>query len=234
MIEEGFGDYLRKRGKKHHVVQGLVDSVRLFDDYLRKQGKEIRLATKEDLLDYAASCENEKKDSARIRIRGVGLYFAYVGNSEMAAIADGIRQGRISKHRSVFRSKDFLWVNQAHISQLKVVGITDIAQMIENGKTPDARKKLARSWGMTVEDILELVKLSDLARITGVKSIRARLYHDAGLDTLDKIALLDAAALREICTCFVTATSFPGVPPTPKEAAFTVTSAKTLPRIVEW
>ena len=106
--------------------------------------------------------------------------------------------------------------------------------MIENGKTPDARKKLARSTGMTVEDILELVKLSDLARITGVKSIRARLYHDVGLDTLDKIAALDAATVREVCTRFVKAASFPGVPPTLKEAAFTVASAKTLPRIVEW
>jgi hypothetical protein len=186
-----------------------VDSVRLFDDYLRKQGKEIRLATKEDLLDYAASCEKKKKDSARIRIRGVGLYFAYIGNSQMAAIANGIRQAGISKHRSVFRLKDFLWVDQEHISQLRAVGIADIAQMIENGKTPDARKKLARSTGMTVEDILELVKLSDLARITGVKSIRARLYHDVGLDTLDKIAALDAATVREVCTRFVKAASFP-------------------------
>jgi hypothetical protein len=234
MIEEGFRDYLRKQGKKHHVVQGLVHSVKLFENYLKKQDKEIRLTTQEDLLDYAASCESEKKDSARIRIRGAALYFGYIGNNEMAAIANGIRQAGISKHRSLFRLKDFLGVNQAHISQLKTVGITDIAQMIENGKTPDARKKLARGTGMTVEDILELVKLADLARITGVKSIRARLYHDAGLDTLDKIALLDAAMLRKICTRFVTATCFPGVPPTLKEAAHTVTSAKALPRIVEW
>ena len=234
MIEEGFRDYLRKQGKKQHVVRGLMDSVRLFENYLKKQSKEIHLTTQEDLLDYAASCESEKEDSARIRIRGVALYFGYTGNSKMADIANGIRQAGISKHRSLFKLKDFLWVNQAHISKLKTVGITDIAQMIENGKTPDARKELARSTGMTAEDILELVKLADLARITGVKTIRARLYHDAGLDTLDKIALLDAAMLREICTRFVKATSFPGVPPTLREAAYTVTSAKTLPRIVEW
>jgi len=234
MIEEGFREYLKKQGKKDHVVRGLMGSVTLFENYLRKHSKEIRLATKEDLLDYAASCESEKKDSARIRIRGVGLYFRYLGNSRMAAVANGIRQAGISRHRSPFRLKDFLWVNQAHIAKLKAAGITNIAQMIENGKTPGARKELARSTGMTTEDILELVKLADLARVTGVKTIRARLYHDAGLDTLDKIALLDAPMLREICTRFVNATSFPGVPPTPKEATFTVTSAKTLPRIVEW
>ncbi len=233
-MEEGFRDYLRKQGKKDHVIHGLMDSERLFVNYLKKQSKEIHLTTQEDLFDYAASCESEKKGSARIRIRGVGLYFSYIGNNKMAATANGIRQAGISKHRALFKLKDFLWVNQAHVSKLKTVGITDIAQIIESGKTPDARQKLARSTGMTIEDILELVKLSNLARVPGVKSIRARLYHDAGLDTLGKIALLDAPTLREVCIGFVKATSFPGVPPTLKEAAYTVRSAKTLPRIVEW
>jgi hypothetical protein len=233
-MEEGFRDYLRKQGKKDHVIQGLIDSVRLFENYLKEQGKEVHLTTQEDLSDYAASCESEKEGSARIRIRGVGLYFGYMGNNKMAATANGIRQAGISKHRALFRLKEFLWVNQAHVSKLKTVGITDIAQMIENSRTPGARKKLARSTGLTTEDILELLKLSDLARIPGVKNIRARLYHDAGLDTLGKIALLDAPTLRDACIRFVNATSFPGVPPTLKEAAYTVSSARTLPRIVEW
>jgi len=234
MMEEGFRDHLRKRGKQDHVIRGLIDSVRSFENYLKKQNKQIHLTTQEDLFDYAASCESEKQGSARIRIRGVGLYFGYVGNSKMAATANGIRQAGISKDRPLFKLKDFLWVNQTHISKLKTVGITNISQMIESGKTPDARQKLARSTGMTIEDILELLKLSDLARVLGVKSIRARLYHDARLDTLDKIALLDAPKLREVCIRFVKATGFPGVPPTLKEAAYTVRSAKTLPRIVEW
>ena len=233
-MEAGFGDYLRKQGKKDHVIRGLMDSVRLYENYLKKRNKEIHLTTQEDLLDYAASCEGEKEGSAGMRIRSVGLYFAYSGNDEMAAAANGIRQSGISRHRSFFKLEDFLWVDQAHISKLKTLGITDITQMTESGKTPDARKKLTRTTGMTTGDILELVKMSGLARIPGVKGIRARLYHDAGLDTLDKIALLDAATLRDACIRFVKATGFPGVPPTPKEAAYTVRSAKTLSRIVEW
>ena len=234
MMEEGFRDDLKKQGKKGHIIQGLVDSVRLFENHLKKREKEIHHTTKEDLFDYAAICESEREGSARIKIRSVALYFGYIGNNEVAATANGIREAGISKDRPLFKLKDFLWVNQAHVSKLKTVGITDIAQIIESGKTPDARQKLARSTGMTIEDILELVKLSNLARVPGVKSIRARLYHDAGLDTLGKIALLDAPTLREVCIGFVKATSFPGVPPTLKEAAYTVRSAKTLPRIVEW
>jgi len=233
-MEKGFADHLRKRGKTDRVVRGLVDSVRLFENYLKERNKEIRHITNNDLFAYAASCESEKKGSARTRIRGIALYFGYVGNNSMAATANGIREAGISKHRSFFKLKDFLWVNQAHVSKLKTAGIADIRQMIESGRTPAARKRLAQSTGIAVEDILELVKLSNLARLTGVKGVRARLYHDAGLDTWEKIALLDARKLRDVCVRFVEATDFPGIPPTPKETAFTVSSAKTLSRVVEW
>jgi hypothetical protein len=218
-MEEGFRDHLKRQGKKDHVVKWLVDSVRLFDNYLQKRGKQIRETTNQDLFDYAASCESQRKGSARIKIRGLALYFGYIGNSEMAATADGIRETGISKHRHVFKLKNFLWVSQAHVSKLRA---------------PDARRKLAASTGIAIEDVLELVKLSDLARLAGVKGIRARLYHDAGLDTWEKITILNARELREICLRFVEATGFPGIAPTLKEAAFTVTAARALPRIVEW
>lgn len=233
-MEEGFRDHLRKQGKKGHVIRGLVDSVRLFQNYFETRNKKMQQATKEDLFDYATRCESEKKGSAKIRNRAVALYFRYIGNSEMAAIASGIREAGITGDRPLFKLKDFLWVNQAHVSKLKEVGITDIGQMIESGRTPDARRKLGKSTGIAVADILELVKLSNLARVTGVKGIRARLYYDAGLDTWEKVSFLDARKLRDICIEFVKATGFPGIPPTPKEAAFTVKSAKGLPRIVEW
>jgi hypothetical protein len=233
-MKEGFTDYLKRRGKEDHVVKGLVDSVGLFEDYLQKRNKEIHQTTSVDLLDYVASCERERKGSARIRIRGVALYLRYMGNSEVATVADRIRAAGISKDRAIFKLKDFLWVNQAHVSRLKAIGITNIRQMIDSGRTPDARRKLAENTRIPAAGILELVRLSDLARLTGVKGIRARLYHDAGLDTWEKIASLDARELIDVCTRFVKATGFPGIPPTPKEAAFTVGSAKTVPRIVVW
>ena len=233
-MEEDFRHYLKRKGKKDHVVKGLVDSVGLFETYLGERNKGIHQATKQDLYNYAASCEGARKGSARIKIRGVALYFRYVGNNELAATANGIREAGISNDRTAFKLKDFLWVNQAHLSRLEALGIVDIRQMIESGDTPAARRTLAENAGVPADGILELVKLSNLARLTGIKGIRARLYHDAGLDTWDKIAVLDADRLGDVCTRFVEATSFPGIPPTLKEAAFTVSSAKTLLRIVEW
>jgi hypothetical protein len=79
---------------------------------------------------------------------------------------------------------------------------------------------------------MEFVKLSDLARIPGVKGIRARLYVDAGIDTFEKTAGWDPAELTEMIREFAERTGFEGVPTLPAEARFTDKKAKDLPKIV--
>jgi len=85
-----------------------------------------------------------------------------------------------------------------------------------------------------LETVLELVKLSDLARIPGVKGIRARLYVDAGLDTLEKIASYEAEEFRALVVAFVERTGFAGVATLPAEARFTIEQARTLPKLVAY
>jgi hypothetical protein len=106
--------------------------------------------------------------------------------------------------------------------------------MLDAGKTGKDRKRLAQETRIPVEGVLELVKLSDLARLPGLKAVRARLYYDAGLDTLDKIAAYDPEEMRKMLAEFVVRTGFKGIPPLPKEASSTVSLAKHLPRIVEY
>lgn len=196
--------------------------------------KVLNDATEKDLHNYAAACEAAKKGSSKIKFRGIALYFGFMNNKKMASLAAEIREAGTSKDRVAFKLKDFLWVNQTHVANLKSIGITNINQMIEIGRTPEARKKLSSKAGIAADDILELVKLSNLARLSAVKGVRARLYHDSGLDIWEKIALLDAEKLRDVCIRFIEKTGFPGIPPTLKEADYTVESAKTLPRVVEW
>lgn len=105
--------------------------------------------------------------------------------------------------------------------------------MLEAGKTRRKREELSTKTGIPAEAILELVKLSDLTRIFGVKSIRARLYYDAGVDTVEKMAKWNPEKLRTMLTDFVQKTGFNGIAPLPKEAEFTVKEAKRLPKIIE-
>ena len=80
--------------------------------------------------------------------------------------------------------------------------------------------------------ILELVKMSDLARIRG-KSVRARLYYDAGVGTVEKMARCDAKKLRAMLIDFVQK-GFDGIASLPDQAEFTVAVARKLPKIVEY
>jgi hypothetical protein len=76
--------------------------------------------------------------------------------------------------------------------------------------------------------------LSDLARLPGVKGIRARLYYDAGVDCVEKMAACETEALLALTAEFVERTGFNGIAPLPKEVASTIANAKRLPRVVEY
>jgi len=105
---------------------------------------------------------------------------------------------------------------------------------LEIGFTKEGRNKLSKTTNLPVDSILELVKLSDLARIPGVKKVRARLYYESGLDTLEKMAACNNEELRNISAEWINKTGFKGSPPTLKEAEHTVTMAKFLKKYVEY
>jgi predicted flap endonuclease-1-like 5' DNA nuclease len=139
-----------------------------------------------------------------------------------------------SNYMKEYNLKEFLGVNHQHIQALRKEGILTSEHMLKAGRTEKGRRKLAEKTGVPLGSILELVKLADLSRIVGLKKKRARLYYDAGLDTLDKIAKWDSEKMHQMFAEFVERTGFDGSPPPPPETAFSVKMAKYLPRIVEY
>ncbi len=137
------------------------------------------------------------------------------------------------KKRNPFKLKDFRGVDASHIGKLIALGIRNADQMLKAGHTKKQREALARETGIPEKKILELVKLSDLARLPGVKGIRARLYYDAGVDCVEKIAGWEPESLRIMVTKYVERTGFNGIPPLPKEISSTIANARKLPKVVE-
>ena len=132
-----------------------------------------------------------------------------------------------------FKLRDFRDVNLNHVERLEALGIKTAEKLLAAGCTRQQRLELASQVDIPEEAIFELVKLSDLARLPGVKGIRARLYYDAGVDSVAKFASADPEQLRNLVTEFAERTHFDGVPPLPKEVSSTVENAKKLPIIVE-
>jgi hypothetical protein len=137
------------------------------------------------------------------------------------------------KKRNPFKLKDFRGVQAEHVARLAAAGIKNSDQMLKAGANRAQRAELAQKTGVPEATILELVKLSDLARLPGVKGIRARLYYDAGVDSVEKLAGWEPEALRLMVTEYVERTGFEGIPPLPKEVSSTVANAQKLPRLVE-
>jgi hypothetical protein len=160
----------------------------------------------------------------------MGHFFEFASNQPVRAAAGKLRQSKIQ--RLPFALSGFRGIAPEHAEKLVRVGIGNVAQMLTAGATASERERLALESGVPLAVILELVKLSDLARIQGLKGIRARLYYDAGVDTLDKLADWEPEALREMLTEFVERTGFDGMAPWPKEARNAVATAKKLARVV--
>jgi hypothetical protein len=133
-----------------------------------------------------------------------------------------------------FRLKNFMGVNPEYITRLEELGIKNTTQMLKAGRTAALRRDLADRAQIPLTAILELVKLSDLARLPGVKGIRARLYYAACADTVEKLATFEPDQLLSETGEFVQRTGFPGIAPLPKEVSSTIENARNLPKIVEW
>ena len=138
----------------------------------------------------------------------------------------------MAKKRNPFKLKEFRGVDPNLVERLAAAGIKTSGQMLAAGQTAEKRAALAQDTGIPEEIILELVKLSDLARLPGVKGIRARLYYDAGVDCVEKMAAWEPEALLKMTAEFVERTGFDGIAPLPKEVSSTIANAKRLPRVV--
>jgi hypothetical protein len=223
MDEKGFSDSLRKDRKSEQAIQAHLGGIRAFEAYLGGLGKTLESAEPQDLRGFA-----EKADAD---VFGIGYYYEFCGNEAMWATASDLWS---APNYEKFKLKEFLDVDLPAVEIFKRRGIVTCPQMVAAGRTPEMRRNLAQQTGISEETVLELIKLADQARISGHKRVRARLFHNAGLDTLDKIAALEPEQVRQALVEYIERTGFPGIPSTPKEAAHSVTLARYLPRLVEY
>ncbi|MDB4444266.1 DUF4332 domain-containing protein [bacterium] len=232
MNKKGFIEFLKKKKKSERAINSYTDFVQQYDAYLfaHKKGTKIEKAGKKDLHDFEKWGENNNVKINRY-LWGIKEYYTFISKKELNLEANAMIGER---YLSQFKLKGFLGVKQSYIKKLAKEGITTAKEMLYAGLNKQKREELSRNTGIPLENVLELVKLSDQARIGGHKKVRARLYHEAGLDTIDKMAACDSEEVRKILADFIQKTGFKGITPTPGEAQNTVTMAKYLKRLVRY
>jgi len=230
MDKEKFIQYLLKKKKSQRTISDYTDYVAQYEKYLHKQGKSLENTDKKDLHDFQAW--GEKNDIKINRfLWGIKEYFEFIQKRDIQLEADILIGER---YHSKFKLRDFVGVNSNTVKKLAIEGIVYAKEMVFAGRTKQNRLELSVKTGIPFDEILELVKLSDQSRIGGHKKIRARLYHEAGLDTIDIMAELEPDKLRKILVDYIEKTGFNGIPPTPGEAKHTVTMARHIKRIVQY
>ena len=231
---EGFRVYLKKGGRSPNAINRCLRLVSDFEDYLHefKNGKKLADVFDQDLMDFVSKLDNESKTKAKGYLWAIRYYYDYISNDEIRDLAVRLRAQRID--RCPFALKKFRGINQDYVNDLAEVGIKNVNQMLKFAATVEERKRLSRKTGDPENAIFELVKLSDLARIPGVKGIRARLYYDAGIDSVEKIAAMEPEELRERVVNYVKESDFEGIPTLSAEAKYTVEKARELPKIVDY
>jgi hypothetical protein len=236
MREEAFRKFLKRKGKAPHVINKIVRTVQAYAGFLQthSQKKQLDQTEVSDLEAYVNWLEQDMKESAKIPLWSIISYYQFSENQELTLKATELREIRIEKKRRPYSLVKFMGVNPEYASKLVELKIRNVEQMLKEGRTHKQRTTLAEKTGIPLAAIEDLVRLSDLSRIFGVKGIRARLYVDMGIHSIPMMAEWDPEELRLKAMEFVEKTGFQGIPPLPKEAAHSVTTAKSLPKLVEW
>jgi hypothetical protein len=233
MDEEGFTAFMKKNRRSENTIKSCIEFTKAFESYLEDYagGKSLEEANRENLKGFVVRSE-EASQSANRFLWGIGYYYDYISIPDMRRAAGELRGKKIK--RQPLALKKFRGVKKDNVEKLLAIGIKDVREMLHAGRKKSDRQALSAKSGVPLDAIVEFVRLSDLARIPGLKNIRARLYYEAGVDSIEKLAKWDPEELRLMLIEFVEKSGFEGTAPWPKEARHAVETAKKLPPIVEY
>ena len=229
--KDSFRKYLKNKGKKDNVVDRNINTVNTFlSSTSHKTSSNI---SKDDIQEYVEYLESDRK-SAKGFLYVMMNYFKFLNDIELYSYSAKLREERTSKTRRKFKLKQFLGVDKKIIGRLEKVGITDVSQMLKNGKTKAQREQLAKKMDVPEDKILELVNLSDLTRMGYIKKKLSRLYYDAGLHSPADVAKYEPDDLYEHFKAYIEKVGWDGMIPNRKDLVYNINSARKLKRIVEY
>jgi len=238
MDEKGFREFSRKHGRSKSATESCIGFVKKFEDYLQehKRVKRIDEATPDDIRDFASWGKKELK-SINSYLWGIHRYYEFTSDKEMYRVTLDLRRQEIEERRGKRKPlnlKKIQGVAFEHVVRLKSLGIINVKQMIEAGRTKTRRQKLSKKTGIPLKCILDLVKFADITRISDIKGVKGRLLFEAKVDTIKKLSKFSAEELREKLIEVNKKKRILKRPPTLVETTYWVEQASKLPEIVEY
>ena len=232
MNQEKFTAYLKKRRKPDSTIKQYSGHITAFGEYLSSHTnvKSVDEAVPDDLREFAKWAAGEGINVYRY-MWGIRNYYDCTEYKPMSHTAYEVMALSKLDERKL---REFLNVDKDSVKKLSAMGISTPKKLLDKCQAKEDRAELAKSAEVPEGQVLELVKLSDLSRLPGLKKVRGRLFFEGGLDTLDKIAALEPEEVIATLQEYIDRSGFKGIPPTLSEAASAVSMARFLPRVVEY
>jgi len=228
MEKDDFIAFMKQAKKPSGTTNSYVNSVRIFENFLQshQNGVQLEEADPGDLRAFVDWAAASNEDAYR-HLWGIRMYYEYKRLTNMEKSSRELMEFIQNETRKL---SEFPKVDQDSVKKLSAMGISTVNQLLRKGSTLEKRQALAKSLGAPPDSISELFKLSQLSRLPGLKKVRGRLFYEAGLDSLDSIAALNAEEIRSRLQDYIDRTGFHGVGPTVNEAEVAVTMAQFLPK----
>ena len=137
---------MRENKKSQSTFKRNINAVKTFEEYLSKQkrGRKLEEATPQDLQDFV--CWGKRTlHKVSMYVAGVRTYYEYKADKHMFNAARELIGSLYSEN---YKLKKFMGVKNEYVELLAAAGIKTAKQMLDAGKTRQAREKLAqeRSW----------------------------------------------------------------------------------------
>jgi predicted flap endonuclease-1-like 5' DNA nuclease len=129
---------------------------------------------------------------------------------------------------------DIEGIGPSYAEKLQGAGINTTEDLLEQCRTPKARKEIAESTGISDKLVLRWANQADLFRIKGVGEEYSDLLEAAGVDTVPELGQRNAANL---CAKMVEVNETKNLtrqPPAESQVAKWIEEAKTLERKLEY
>lgn len=120
------------------------------------------------------------------------------------------------------------------IERLASAGIKTTKHLFDRAKTKRQRAELSEELDIPPEVVLELIKLSDLARIVGVGPVFARILYEAGVDSLEAFVTQSPEELLDRTQGVIASRGYTGASLREEDIIYCLETANLLPQVVEY
>lgn len=199
----------------------ILPSRTILGENIQENFEILRSGGVKNLLDIEYLLKSKKKVGNFSEKSGVSVEYLTILRREVGSY--------ISKPFPLSKIPD---LEPAHVEKLAQHKIRTTLDLFERGKNPDSRKTLSKDTRVPPDVLLEMIKLSDLARINGVGPIFARTWYLSGVDTVEKVASTDPEIILQKLFTIYKEQGFSKIDFVKRDIEWCVKTAKLLAKVI--